>query len=78
MSARIPELSQVRITYPISPYPLWERLDEDSRYALRQAMSHNRHKKLIPPGERPDVLPFDTAREMREGVENHMRATGWE
>jgi hypothetical protein len=63
--------------YPLSPYPLWERLSPGSRSALRLAMSLNHHRKLVPPGQPADLMDFDADREMRKASrsEDHMRAT---
>ena len=69
---KMPELSNLELSIPLSPVPLWNRLDESSRYALETAYRRvtDYHKRLVPPGQKLAIAPFDAAREMSQRPES--------
>jgi hypothetical protein len=78
ITVRLPDISEPEKKYDLC-LPLWYRLDEDSQYALSLAYRRatDYHKRLVPPGGKPDLMPFDAEKEIKKapGSENHMRET---
>jgi hypothetical protein len=58
-------------------FPFLACLDESSLYAIKTAYrrASDYKKRLILPGEEPDIIPFDAAKEMQRAPESeeHMR-----
>lgn len=72
--SRFPDLSQSKSNRYDLNVPLWYRLDAISQSNLKYAHWKNHRKRLVPPGIKADIMPFDADKEMRIiGAEDHMR-----